>query len=213
LYLEICRQRRVRLFNLRPIDSNEMAQARTQRLREIKMGDIIREIFIYIFFTIVLLFLSYQSRDTNSYGLYRDTKNLFITEDFHDVKSIETWWDYCDNALLKGLYAQKWYNNKNLTWREKLTIGSRASMRVGAPRIRQLRIKEDSCRVHRRVKHLITHCRDDYNWFDDDTKDYTERWESVLNKTAFKLTDEFNNGTKRCKTPWCYQVRLKFENY
>jgi hypothetical protein len=104
-------------------------------------------------------------------------------------------------------YAQPWYNNKNLTWREKLTIGSRESMRVGAPRIRQLRIKENSCRIHRRVKHIISHCRDDYNWFDDDTKDYTPKWEKVLNKTTTKI----NNQTKRCKTPWCYQVSfIKF---
>jgi hypothetical protein len=208
LYLEIARQRRVRLFDLKPIDSSEMARARQQRLREIKMGEIIREIVIYIFFTIVLLFLSYQSRDTNSYGLYRDTKNLFIKEDFHGVSSISTWWNYCDNVLLKGLYAQTWYNNKNLTWREKLTTGSRVSMRVGAPRIRQLRIKENSCRIHHRVKHLISHCRDDYNWFDDDTKDYTPRWENRLNKTSTKLIDKLNNETKRCKTPWCYQSSI-----
>jgi hypothetical protein len=197
----------VRLFDLRPIDTKEMARAREQRLHEIKMGSIIREIIVYLVFTVVLLVLSYQSRDTNSYGLYRNTKNLFITEDFHDVSSIDTWWDYCDNVLLKGLYAQPWYNNKNLTWREKLTIGSRESMRVGAPRIRQLRIKENSCRNNRRVKHIISHCRDDYNWFDDDTKDYTSKWEKVLNKTTTKI----NNQTKRCKTPWCYQVSfIKF---
>jgi hypothetical protein len=197
----------VRLFDLRPIDTKEMARAREQRLHEIKMGSTIREIIVYLVFTVVLLFLSYQSRDTNSYGLYRNTKNLFITEDSHYVSSINTWWDYCDNVLLKGLYAQPWYNNKNLTWREKLTIGSRESMRVGAPRIRQLRIKENSCRIHRRVKHIISHCRDDYNWFDDDTKDYTPKWEKVLNKTTTKI----NNQTKRCKTPWCYQVSfIKF---
>lgn len=211
ILLEIARQRRVRLFNLRPIDSNEMARARQQRLHEIKMGEIIREIVIYVFFTTVLLFLSYQSRDTNSYGLYRDTKNLFITQDFHDVNAIGPWWNYCDKVLLKGLYAQQWYNDKNLTWREKLTTGSRVSMRVGAPRIRQLRIKENSCRVHRRVKHTIKHCRDDYNWIEDDTKDYSAGWGAVLNKTAaIASNDEHTNETKRCKTPWCYQVSDQF---
>lgn len=185
-----------------------MARARVQRLREIKMGEIIREIVMYILFTVILLFLSYQSRDTNSHSLYRDTKNLFITKDFHRVDSIETWWNYCDHVLLKGLYAQTWYNQKNLTWREKLTIGSRTSMRVGAPRIRQLRIKDSSCRVHRRVQHVIKHCRDDYNWFDDDTKDYTPQWTKVLNKTISQSID----GSQRCKTPWCYQVRSFIEN-
>lgn len=185
-----------------------MTRARVQRLREIKMGEIVREIIIYIFFTIVLLFLSYQSRDTNSFGLYRDTKNLFITKDFYKVNSIITWWDYCDNILLKRLYAQTWYNNKSLTWREKLTTGSRASMRVGAPRIRQLRVKENTCRVHRRIRHLISHCRDDYNWFDDDTKSYTPGWERILEKVTTKVSgDDVNNQTNRCKTPWCYQVR------
>lgn len=198
------------LADLRTVDSKEMALARQQRLREIKMAEIIREIIMYVFFTTVLLFLSYQSRDTNSYGLYRDTKNLFINDDFHGVNSISSWWDYCDNILLKGLYAQPWYNNKNLTWREKLTTASRVSMRVGAPRIRQLRVKENSCRIHRRFKHMISHCRPDYNWFDDDTKDYTKRWEKVLNKDTANLNNETANSEKRCKTPWCYQVSLKF---
>jgi hypothetical protein len=106
---------------------------------------------------------------------------IVITDEFHHVDSIPTWWDYCDQVILKSLYAQKWYNGKSLIWREKLTTGSRVSMRVGAPRIRQLRIKENSCRVHRRVRHIISHCRDDYNWFDDDTKSYTTGWQKMIN--------------------------------
>lgn len=204
--LEISRQRRINLFNLRPVDSKQLARARQQRLHEIKMAEAIREIIIYVFFTTVLIFLSYQSRDTNSFGLYRDTKNLFVTKDFHRVKSLGTWWNYCDNALLKGLYAQSWYNNKSLTWREKLTTGSRVAMRVGAPRIRQLRVKDNSCRVHRRMKDSIMHCRDDYNWVDDDTRDYTPGWESLLNRTMWMNSEENVNQTKRCRTPWCYQV-------
>lgn len=183
-----------------------MARIREQRLHEIKMAEAIREMVLYIFFTIVLLFLSYQARDTNSYGLYRDTKNLFITKDFHRIRSLTSWWDYCENVMLQGLYAQPWYNNKNLTWREKLTTGSRESMRVGAPRIRQLRVKDDSCRVHRRMKHVIMHCRDDYNWVDDDNRDYTPGWESILNRTMLNNSSAHMNETKRCKTPWCYQV-------
>jgi hypothetical protein len=90
----------VRLFDLRPIDTKEMARAREQRLHEIKMGSTIREIIVYLVFTVVLLVLSYQSRDTNSYGLYRNTKNLFITEDFHDVSSIDTWWDMLNHGII-----------------------------------------------------------------------------------------------------------------
>ena len=203
---EIARQRRINLLSLRPVDPNEMAIARKNRLDELKMGENIREIIVYILFTVVLVFLSYQSRDTNSYSLYRDTKNLFITKDFHRVQSISSWWNYCDKVLLENLYAQNWYNRKNLTWREKLTTGSRSSMRVGAPRIRQLRVKDNSCRINRRLTHVISHCRDDYNWFDDETKDYSSGWESVLNKQLTEDNGTNINENKRCRTPWCYQV-------
>ncbi|CAF0819785.1 unnamed protein product, partial [Didymodactylos carnosus] len=198
---EIARQRRVRLFELKPINHMEMKQARELRLKEIKMSEIIREVLIYCLFTTILLFLSYQARDIHSNGLFRDTKNLFITKDYNNIKSVTDWWNYCDNTFLKGLYAQTWYNGKTLSWREKLTTGSRTSMRVGAARIRQLRVKENSCRVHRRVRNVIFHCRDDYSWWDDDTKNYKTGWNGLLNGT-FVNND---NSTKRCKTPWCYQ--------
>lgn len=63
-----------------------------------------------------------------------------------------------------------------MTWREKLTVFNRNSLRVGAPRIRQLRVKENTCKVFPKFKELISHCRDNYNWVDDDTKDYEPGW-------------------------------------
>ena len=195
VFSELARRRRIRSYKLKPFDSNRLSEARRQRLNEIQMGETLSEFIIYIIFLIIVIFLSYQARDTNSHGLYTNTKNLFITEKFQEINSIAAWWKYCHEDLLPGLYAQQWYNGKNLTWREKLTTGSRESIRVGPARFRQLRIKDQSCRVHRRVRHLIQHCRDDYNWIEDDTKDYQIGWTNVT-----------DNPT-RCKTPWCYQVR------
>ena len=189
------------MFELKPIDSNEISRARQQRLYEIKMGEIFREFVVYIIFIVVLIFLSYQARDTNSNGLYVSTKKLFITNNFRRINSIEKWWSYCQEDLLKGLYAHEWYNEKNLTWREKLMAGNRESMRVGPARLRQLRIKDQTCRVHRRARHVIEHCRGDYNWFDDDTKDYRTGWMNTVNRT------DLIGNTTLCKTPWCYQVR------
>ena len=164
------------------------------------MSEICRELVIYLVFIVIVIFLSYQSRDTNSNGLYLNTKNLFITENLNGIDSIENWWKYCNEDLMKGLYSSEWYNGKNLTWREKLMISNRESIRVGPARFRQLRIKDQSCRVHRRVKHVIKHCRDDYNWFDDDTKDYSTQWTPFINNQTEKSI--------RCQTPWCYQVRI-----
>jgi hypothetical protein len=51
-------------------------------------------------------------------------------------------WDFIEGQFLPGIYAQPWYNGNDLRWREKLAIASRYGIRVGSPRIRQLRIKE-----------------------------------------------------------------------
>ena len=51
-------------------------------------------------------------------------------------------WSYIEDQFLPAIYARPWYQGKALKWREKLTIGSRYGIRVGSPRIRQLRIKE-----------------------------------------------------------------------
>lgn len=113
---------------------------------------------------------------------------------------------------MPGIYAPVWYNNKSLTWREKLTTINRNSLRVGAPRIRQLRIKENTCRVSPKFRHMIGHCRENYNWVDDDTKDYDIGWTS-LNKTGpakanAKLPPNLPSSRRnkyKCKNGWCYQ--------
>ena len=47
-----------------------------------------------------------------------------------------------ETTFLPGLYAPTWYNNKSLVWREKLTSLNRQAIRVGAARLRQLRVKD-----------------------------------------------------------------------
>lgn len=52
-------------------------------------------------------------------------------------------------------------------------------------------------------KSIITKCRPNYNWLDDDTKHYNVSWEKLPNVTS-KNEDETKK--EKCKTPWCYQV-------
>ena len=170
---------------------------------------------------------------------------------------------------MPSLYAPVWYNDQKLSWREKLTTTNRYSIRVGAPRLRQLRVKEsktfqlmnsllyfhpqnffhtDTCSVLPKFKNLIGHCRDNYNWVDDDTKDYDEYWLPVGTAQSVKLaraaakqeaessssssvnSNDTNTTTTtsstttttttpisitrktkyKCKTAWCYQVKIFF---
>lgn len=69
----------------------------------------------------------------------------------------------------------------------------------------------DTCKIQKEFQHLITHCRSDYSWVDDDTKSYGTGW-TPLDKT---------NNSKPCKQdidrndPWVYRdaIELKGSPY
>jgi hypothetical protein len=52
-------------------------KARENRMMEIQMETVLREIAIYIVFVLVLFFLSYQQRDSNSYQMAENLKAFF----------------------------------------------------------------------------------------------------------------------------------------
>ena len=65
----------------------------------------------------------------------------------------------------------------------------------------------DSCKILPKFVDVIDHCRDEYNWHDDDTKPYYPGWirlGSKENETALKELE--NPG------PWVYQSSLKLKN-
>ena len=61
----------------KPIDMESLNKARENRMMEIKMETVLREIAIYIVFVLVLFFLSYQQRDSNSYQMAENLKAFF----------------------------------------------------------------------------------------------------------------------------------------
>lgn len=142
---EILESRRAKLTTLNPIDPEELEKERAERKKVVKMKEILREGFSYLLFLIVVLFLAHQSRSKNSNLIYQDLSNSFLENPdmaFGDIQTKDDFWTYIDTVFMPGLYAPRWYNDASLSWREKLTVSNRASIRVGAPRLRQHRIKE-----------------------------------------------------------------------
>lgn len=142
---QIIESRRSKLSTLKPVDPEEIERQRIERKNAVKLKEIFREAASYLSFFVVVLFLSYQSRSKNSFFVHQDLSNALLTNSeiaFEDIQSKDDLWNYIDNVFVPSMYAPEWYNGKKMNWREKLTAKNRYSIRVGAPRIRQLRIKE-----------------------------------------------------------------------
>lgn len=78
IIVEIARRRREANEALEPPDSEKLEQQRQARLKEMKMEAILKEIFIYGFFVLILFFLSYQQRDLQSFYYTENMKNMFL---------------------------------------------------------------------------------------------------------------------------------------
>ncbi|XP_013393280.1 uncharacterized protein LOC106161002 [Lingula anatina] len=206
---DLIMRRKMAQSSLKPPDLTALTAAREQRMKEIQMEAIIKEILIYFFFLLILFFLSYQTRSTSSYLFTEMIRNTFINTSpaIKDVHTIPQYWAWLNSVLLPGLYASSMYNGKRLDWRQSLAIDGFGANRVGVGRLRQMRVKDNTCRVQPLFRKIIHRCRDDYNWNDDDARDYYPLWKLPPqdNETALDILGDAD-------TPWVYQSSLKLKN-
>ncbi len=82
----------------------------------------------------------------------------YSPSDYHFWSSFQ----YTEGPLLDSLYWTKWYND------EPLPNGNQSfiyyeNMLLGVPRIRQLKVKNNSCKVHKDFQQEIEECFDVYS--------------------------------------------------
>ena len=75
---EIMNARRAKLSRLEPVPHDVLEMQRQNRLKRVRMNQVLIEGASYFFFLIVLLFLCHQSRSRNTNLMHRDMKNLFL---------------------------------------------------------------------------------------------------------------------------------------
>ncbi|XP_063443914.1 polycystin-1-like protein 2 [Mytilus trossulus] len=200
----IVAKRKLANEDCKPIDMEALNKARENRMMEIKMETLLREIAIYLLFVLVLFFLSYQQRDSFSYQMAANLRNYF-DNGFTSITTTEGYWKWMDKKLIPAMYASHYANGTEIIqWWDKRCTADMVSRRVGIPRLRQLRIKPDTCSVNQRLDSLINHCRNEYGWTDDDAKDYLPGWVKphISNLSA----------VEESKTPWVYRSSFELAN-
>jgi hypothetical protein len=159
--------------------------------RELVIKTTLRELIIYLVFLIVICIVTYGMASNITYYYTRAMKNLFVdvelqegSEDtFESISSMDDFWTYTEGPLLNGLYWEKWYNQENVSQDEFGYLYYENKL-LGRPRLRLLRVRSDSCRIHDKFEGEITNCYDDYS-------------SGVENTSNFGL----NNN----KSAWTYQ--------
>ncbi|XP_077864172.1 polycystin-1-like protein 2 [Saccoglossus kowalevskii] len=173
---------------LLPPKGDKLEALRKERLNELKMQSILREISIYAVFVLVLCSLCYTNRDSNSFNMTNSIHQTFFGNQHKLAKvnvgfeglsrtSPDVFWKWVEVSLIPGLYAEKNYNGEELHWRHRRFIENRESYRVGPARIRQLRVQPESCVIVEPMNKVITECSVDYEMYDtDETRSFNPKW-------------------------------------
>ncbi|KAM9228012.1 polycystin-1-like protein 2 [Leptosomus discolor] len=170
----------------RPPPAADVEKMKINCMKEQKAFALIREILAYLGFLWMLLLVAYGQRDPNSYYLNKHIENSF-TDGFHDVYSYQDFFTWANTTLIKNLYG---------SYKGFITDGN--SKLVGSARIRQVRVKGDTCPISPKLQRVIQECHAQYSLQSEDTSDYGEHW----NASVFDNSSDLSSA-------WQYQSQSK----
>ncbi|NXA11711.1 PK1L2 protein, partial [Sapayoa aenigma] len=173
-----------------PPPAADVEKMKISCMKEQKAFALIREILGYIGFLWMLLLVAYGQRDPNSYYLNKHIEDSF-TGGFHDVYSYQDFFTWANTTLLKNLYG---------SYKGFITDGN--SKLVGSARIRQVRVKGDTCPVPPKLQLVAEECRAPYSLQTEDTSCYGEHW----NTSVFDNSSDLSSA-------WQYQSQSKLRGH
>ncbi|KAE8590840.1 hypothetical protein XENTR_v10018227 [Xenopus tropicalis] len=131
---------------------------------------------------------------TNTYYYTNVMSKLFLDTQsdsgvtFKAISNMDDFWSYLQGPMLDGLYWTKWYNNVSLTDNTNSLIYYE-NLLLGVPRMRQLKVKNNSCMVYKDFKDEIVGCFDVYSKDKEDTSQF-----GLINGTAWTYYTEEELG-------------------
>ncbi|XP_034040309.1 polycystic kidney disease 2-like 1 protein [Thalassophryne amazonica] len=158
--------------------------------RELFVRTTLRELLVYLLFLLDICLLTYGMTSSSTYYYTKAMTDLFVNTagesglNFQSISTMADFWTYAQGPLLDGLYWTRWYNNQSLDSGDQSFIYYE-NMLLGVPRMRQIKIKNNSCQVHSDFQDEITGCFDVYNDQEEDDLSF-----GLINSTAWTYHKE-----------------------
>uniref|UniRef100_A0A8C8SVD9 Polycystin 2 like 1, transient receptor potential cation channel n=1 Tax=Pelusios castaneus TaxID=367368 RepID=A0A8C8SVD9_9SAUR len=162
--------------------------------RELYVKTTLRELLVYVIFLVDICLLTYGMTSTNAYYYTKVMSDLFLQTpsdsgvSFQSIGSMAEFWGYAQGPLLDSLYWTKWYNNETLAHNTQSYIYYE-NLLLGVPRLRQLKVKNNSCVVHENFKEDISGCYDVYSEEKEERVPF-----GLINGTAWRYHSEEELG-------------------
>ncbi|KAF6082519.1 polycystin 2 like 2, transient receptor potential cation channel [Phyllostomus discolor] len=149
------------------------------------------ELLLYIIFLIILCILTFGMTNPHMYYLNKVMSSLFLDtsvpgEERSNFKSIcrtADFWKFMEGPLLEGLYWDSQHNDKSShIYYENIVLG--------VPRVRQLKVRNNTCKVYPSFRPLMTDCYAKYTSENEDVSDF-----GLKHDTEWKYSAPSTNST------------------
>lgn len=163
--------------------------------REMYLKTVLREMITYILFLLTICILTYGMVSTNMYYYTKVMSQLFLDTPitngepttFKTLSTMEDFWKFTEGPFLNGMYWEFWYNNKSLPENQSLIYYE--NLLLGVPRLRQLRVRNESCSVHKDLRDEVYECYNIYSPANEDKAPF-----GLKNGTAWLYSTESSLG-------------------
>ncbi|UJR07107.1 hypothetical protein I4U23_011395 [Adineta vaga] len=173
------------------LTEEEVIWARDQRVKELEMWSIIREILVYLCFLALLYLVLYSREQTDLSLQVNHLRKYFLNSrqndnDYTKISTINDYWKWLEESFIKNLRAQQWYNGdspRNLSG----YINDKTIRLIGWATMRQLRIRSELC-LNKQIQ-LI--CHNDFSYSNEDT----HQWMKNNSNLAFQYQTSDQSNT------------------
>ncbi|XP_023329307.1 polycystic kidney disease 2-like 1 protein [Eurytemora carolleeae] len=170
----------------------------TTENKEMNVQISIRELVVYSIFLLILSIVSFGMTSPSHYYYTKVLQDLFSAQ--QEVQDINGFWEYVEGPLLDGLHWEYWYNqgddrnficpggeetggpcetspsDRNVLFENKL---------LGLARLRQLRVRNDSCEIPSNFQGTILSCWAQYDEAYEDKSDFFPGYRSKTDIKAW----------------------------
>uniref|UniRef100_A0A1B6CMV5 Uncharacterized protein n=1 Tax=Clastoptera arizonana TaxID=38151 RepID=A0A1B6CMV5_9HEMI len=149
--------------------------------RETYLKTSFKEMILFIGFLIILCLMSFSSANPSMFYYSKVMTRLFVNTKFRtdlnqkltlfEINEIEHVWAYILKVALKNFYWEFWFSRfhqTSLVEPEDDTHILYENKLIGVPRIRQVRVRNDSCTVLPEFKNRFAACYGTYNQANED---------------------------------------------
>uniref|UniRef100_A0A8C1Z1T5 Polycystin-2 n=1 Tax=Cyprinus carpio TaxID=7962 RepID=A0A8C1Z1T5_CYPCA len=139
--------------------------------------------------------LTYGMVSTNMYYYTKVMSQLFLDAPltsgepttFKTLSTMEDFWKFTEGPFLDGMYWEFWYNSKSLPENQSLIYYE--NLLLGVPRLRQLKVRNESCSVHEDLRDEVYDCYSVYSPTNEDKSPFGPK-----NGTAWRYSEESRLG-------------------